>query len=186
MGVMARRLGGDFLLLGPAGKNTRGVWLRFHWSAINGEFDSMHIRNLEKKDFFLFNQMDWSPLPKERDSIYIILAIDQADCSFVAEEDGEFLGVVLCTRSASGQSIYVNHIWVKEKARGKEVGRKLMASLEQYAARQGVRRIWLFCWDELMDWYKSQGYREDYNFLSPELKDYVRKVKEVRALMKNL
>ena len=144
----------------------------------------MRIRKLKKKDFFLFNEMDWSPLPKERDSIYITLTIDQADCSFVAEEEGEFLGVILCTRSANGQSIYVNHIWVKEEARKKGVGRKLMARLEQYAARQGVRRIWLFCWDELIDWYRNQGYRESHAFLSPELKEYVRNVKRVRAFVK--
>jgi len=144
----------------------------------------MRIRKLEEKDFFLFNQMDWSPLPKERDSIYLNLTIDQADCSFVAEEEGEFLGVILCTRSADGQSVYVNHIWVKKEARKKGVGGKLMARLERYAARQGVRRIWLFCWDELIDWYRSQGYRESYSFLSPELKEYVRNVKKVRAFVK--
>ena len=144
----------------------------------------MRNRKLKKKDFFLFNEMDWSPLPKERDSIYIILAIDQADCSFVAEEGGEFLGVILCTRSSNGQSIYINHIWVKKEIRKKGIGRKLMAHLEQYAVRQGVRRIWLFCWDELADWYTSQGYRESYAFLDSELKDYVRCVKKVRAFVK--
>ena len=144
----------------------------------------MRIRKLKKKDFFLFNEMDWSPLPKERDSIYIILAIDQADCSFVAEEGGEFLGVILCTRSSNGQSIYINHIWVRTEIRKKGVGRKLMARLEQYAVRQGVRRIWLFCWDELIDWYTDQGYRESYAFLGSELKDYVRSVKKVHAFVK--
>ena len=146
----------------------------------------MRIRKLKKKDFFLFNEMDWSPLPKERDSIYLIFAIDQAECSFVAEEDGEFLGVILCTRSADGESIYVNHVWVKESARKKGVGRKLTARVEKYAAQQGVRRIWLFCYDELTDWYVKQGYRETYAFLSPELKDYVRNVKKVHAFLKRL
>lgn len=144
----------------------------------------MRIRKLRKKDFFLFNRMDWSPLPKERDSIYLVLSLDQADCSFVAEEEGEFLGVILCTRSADGRSVYVNHICVKKEARKKGVGKKLVARLESYAARQGVQRIWLFCWDELRNWYESQGYRESYAFLGPELTDYVRNVKKAHAFVK--
>ena len=146
----------------------------------------MRIRKLKKKDFFLFNQMDWSPLPKERDSIYITLSVDQADCSFVAEQEEEFLGVVLCTRSADGESVYINHIWVREEARKKGVGRKLIARLEQYASREGVRRIWLFCWDELTDWYINQGFRESYAFLGAELADYVRRVKKIHAFVKEL
>ena len=34
----------------------------------------MRIRNLAVDDFFLLNGLDWTPLPKERDSIYLTQA----------------------------------------------------------------------------------------------------------------
>ena len=146
----------------------------------------MRIRKLRKNDFFLLNELDWAPLPKERDSIYLILAVDQSACSFIAEHEGEFLGVVLATRGADGGSIYVNHLLVKGSSRQRGVGKKLMDRLEKFAAEEGVRRIWLFCHDELEGYYASRGYRERYGFLTPELKKYIRTVKGVHVYLKEI
>jgi len=145
----------------------------------------MRIRKVKKSDFFLFNEMDWSPLPKERDSIYLFLSLDQSDCSYVAEENGKFCGVILCTRSADGNSIYINHILVDKKFRNRGTGKKLIARLESYAKRAGVKRIWLMCQDELIPWYEALGYHENYSFLTPEIKKYLRQVKKVHALIKS-
>ena len=144
----------------------------------------MQIRNLRKEDFFLLNQMDWDPLPKERDSIYLFLALDQTDCSFIAEEDGGFLGVILCTRSSDGKSIYVNHLLVAPGARQKGVGGKLLERLHRYAEQAPVERIWLMAYDDLRSWYESRGYCESYDFLSPELKEYLHSEKKVYAFVK--
>ncbi|OGG05600.1 MAG: hypothetical protein A3F83_09780 [Candidatus Glassbacteria bacterium RIFCSPLOWO2_12_FULL_58_11] len=146
----------------------------------------MRIRKLRKNDFFLLNELDWTPLPKERDSIYLILAVDQGKCSFIAEQEGEFLGVVLATRGADGGSIYVNHLLVKGGSRQRGVGKSLMDRLEKYAAKEGARRIWLFCHAELEGYYESRGYCERYDFLTPELKKYIRTVKGVHAYLKEI
>ncbi len=146
----------------------------------------MRIRKLKKKDFFLLNGMDWAPLPKERDSIYLFLSVDHADCSFVAEEEGKFLGVILGTGSPDGKSIYVNHFLVEKDARRSGVGKKLLAHFERNARKRGVKRIWLLCFDELIAYYTEKGYRENYSFLTPEIKKYLRRVKGVRAFIKEL
>ncbi|HUU27230.1 MAG TPA: GNAT family N-acetyltransferase [archaeon] len=144
----------------------------------------MRIRKLKKNDFFLLNDLDWSPLPKERDSIFMIIAIDQADCSFIAEEDGKFLGVILSTRSADGKSIYINQLLVEKDVRKKGVGRKLLARVESYARKAGVKRIWLFCYADTIIYYKAKGYRESCAFLTREIKEYLRRVKKVHAFVK--
>lgn len=152
-----------------------------------GKVQIMRIRNLTVDDFFLLNELDWAPLPRERDSIYLTIALDQQPCSFIAQsDDGGFLGVLLASRGATGESIYVNHLLIAEPARRMGLGGKLMASLEDYARTAGVRRIWLHCQDETVEYYQSKGYRESYGFLSPELENYLRNTKGVHTLIKNL
>ncbi len=145
----------------------------------------MRIRKLRKEDFPLLNGLDWSPLPKERDTIYLLLAVEQGGLSWVAEEeDGAFLGVVLATGSPDGRSVYVNHFLVSEPARGRGVGSRLFERFERGAVRRGARRIWLLCRDELLEWYGRRGYRESYRFLGQENERYLRQVKRVHALVK--
>ncbi len=147
----------------------------------------MKIRNLKVEDFFLLNELDWAPLPTERDSIYLLMALEQAPCSFVArDDDGAFLGVLLASRGAAGYSIYLNHLLVRESARGLGLGGKLLAALEDYARPAGVKRIWLLCESETVDYYQSKGYRETYEFLSPALEQYLNDTKQVRTLAKCL
>jgi len=145
----------------------------------------MIIRNIRIDDFFRFNRMDWSPLPKERDSIYVIICANHAECSFIAEEEGEFVGVLLATRSADGEAVYCNHLLVAEKARQKGVGGRLIERLETYAAQAGIGTIWFHCQDETVEYYQSKGYRESYE-LFPELKDYLRETKKVHTMVKHL
>jgi GNAT superfamily N-acetyltransferase len=99
----------------------------------------MEIREINPDDFFLLNQLDWTPLPKERDSIYLILSVDQSGCSFIAEENKEFLGVLLATRSADGRSVYVNQLLVSPFARRRGVGGQLLARLEKWATGKQAR-----------------------------------------------
>ena len=146
----------------------------------------MKIRHLTANDFFLLYSMDWSPLPRERDSIYLTLSVGQSACSYIAEEAGELLGVILCTRSCDGLSVYVNHIRVSEPARGKGVGGKLLLRLERWAGRAGVKRIWLLCQDETVGWYRERGYRENGAFLTPEIRAYLRETKKVHVFQKKM
>ncbi len=147
----------------------------------------MKIRNLGIDDFFLLNELDWTPLPKERDSIYLLMALEQQPCSFVAQDDdGAFLGILLASQGATGDSIYVNHLLVHEKARGLGLGSKLMAALEGYAGPAGVGRIWLLCESETIEYYQGKGYVESYEFLTPELEQYLLAKKQVHAMAKSM
>jgi GNAT superfamily N-acetyltransferase len=147
----------------------------------------MRIRNITVDDFFLLNELDWTPLPKERDSIYLTMALDQQPCSFIAEDDGgEFLGVLLASRGAQGESIYINHLLIAPSARKMGLGSRLMAALEDYATGVGVRRVWFHCQDETVEYYQGKGYRESYDFLSPSLEKYLRETKQVHTMSKML
>jgi GNAT superfamily N-acetyltransferase len=138
----------------------------------------MKIRNLKVDDFFLLNELDWTPLPRERDSIYLTM---------VAEDDGgAFLGVLLASRGAAGDSIYINHLLIAPGARKLGLGSRLMAALEDYALNAGVRRIWFHCQDETVEYYGAKGFAEDYSFFTPELKKYLREVKGVHTMSKFL
>ncbi|MBN2289757.1 MAG: GNAT family N-acetyltransferase [Candidatus Glassbacteria bacterium] len=145
----------------------------------------MKIRNLTKDDFFLLNGMDWAPLPRERDSIYLFLALDQGDCCFIAEENGSFSGVLLATRSSDGRSVYLNHLLVDNPARKKGVGTRLMERLHRYAVEAGVERIWLMAYEDLRAYYERLGYRESYDFLSPELQQYLSSEKKISVFVKH-
>ena len=145
----------------------------------------MEIRNVRISDFFRFNAMDWSPLPRERDSIYLLICASQAGCSFVAEESGEFLGVLLATRSADGRAVYCNHLLVAESARGGGVGSALIERFESSAAAAGIETIWFHCQSETVEYYQKKGYRESYE-LFPELEDYLRRTKKVHTMVKHI
>ncbi|MBT4512331.1 MAG: GNAT family N-acetyltransferase [Chloroflexi bacterium] len=145
----------------------------------------MNIRNLRVEDFFLLNELDWSPLPKERDSIYLLMALEQQPCSFVAQDDeGTFLGVLLASRGANGDSIYLNHLLVHQNARGLGLGSRLMAALDDYAVQAGVAQIWLLCESETIDYYQSKGYAESYKYLTQELEQYLLTKKRVHRMVK--
>ena len=137
----------------------------------------MRIRNLEQHDFQRLWQMDWSPLVKERDTIYLLIAVDHRETSFVAEEDGEWLGVLLSTRSADGEACFVNHLYVMPQRRGRGIGSALVEHLKQECHRLGVRRIWLFCAAHNRRFYERLGFREDYSFLEVPLAHHVKEVK---------
>ena len=49
------------------------------------------IRNLEIEDFGTLWSMDWYPLLKERDTIYLEICQQQREFSFVAEHDDHHL-----------------------------------------------------------------------------------------------
>lgn len=144
----------------------------------------MRIRRLRQDDFLKLNTMDWSPLTKERDSIYLIISIDQSECSFIAEDNGKLLGVLLCTRSAKGQSIYINHLLVKNRTRKSGVGTRLMARLEAYAKKNGVRRIWFMAYDDVVGFYVRLGYRKNSGFISKRVAHYLRTCKKINVLSK--
>ena len=138
----------------------------------------MLIRNCRQEDFFDLWQMDWDPLPKERDTIYLVLAVEHRQLSFVAEEEeGNWLGVLLASRSADGTSCFLNHLLVMSSARSQGVGSALLEHLKARCREMGIRRIWFFTNEANSRFYKRMGFAENGTFLCAPLRDYARDYK---------
>lgn len=147
----------------------------------------MRIRNLKQEDFTRLWEMDWSPLIKERDSIYLVIAVDQQGTSFVAEdEDGEWLGVLLVTRSADGASCYVNHLLVKDEARGRGVGSALMERLKEACRSLGIRRIWFLTSEKTRGFYERLGFQVDFSLFCEAAGEYLKERKRTLAMKLDL
>jgi ribosomal protein S18 acetylase RimI-like enzyme len=143
------------------------------------------IRNIEQKDFPALWKMDWSPLIKERDSIYLIIAVDQSPVSFVAydeESPEDWMGVLLATRSADCKSCYINHLLVMQEARGKGVGSSLVRKLIEEGRRLGIEKIWFFTREDNRKFYEGLGFKEDYSIFDGVIDRYVRDVKHMLAM----
>ena len=152
----------------------------------------MHIRNLTPADFPGLLQLPYTPLIKERDTIYLILAQDHGRFCFVAEaesknqanEDEQPLGVLLALGAADVSSVFVLKLWIRADHRGQGIGSQLLDGLEAAAERAGVRRIWLLATDSALDFYQERGYSQSLNTLAPEAARYVREIKHTPVLVK--
>ena len=158
----------------------------------------MHIRNLTPADFPGILQLPYTPLIRERDTIYLILAQDHGRFCFVAEaeagaksetknqanDDEQPLGVLLALGAADVSSVFVLKLWIRADHRGQGIGSRLLDGLEAAAGRAGVRRIWLLATDSALDFYQERGYSQSLNTLAPEAARYVREVKGTPVLVK--
>jgi len=133
------------------------------------------IRNCTQQDFFRLCELDWAPLPRERDTIYLILVTEHGGLSFVAEDHcGTWLGVLLASRSADGRSCFLNHLLVMAQARSKGVGSALVKRLQSTCAETGVRRIWFFTTEHNRRFYERLGFAQDDRFLETSVAQYAR------------
>ncbi len=150
----------------------------------------MLIRNLTPADFPGLLQLPYTPLIKERDTIYLIMAQDHGRFCFVAEaknkanDDEQPLGVLLALGAADVSSVFVLKLWIRADHRGQGIGSRLLDGLEAAADQAGVRRIWLLATDSALDFYQGRGYRQSLNTLAPEAARYVREVKGTPVLVK--
>jgi N-acetylglutamate synthase-like GNAT family acetyltransferase len=119
--------------------------------------------------------MDWTPLPKERDTIYLVLTVEHRELSFIAEnEEGAWLGVLLASRSADGNSCFLNHLLVIGPARSRGVGSTLVEHLKDRCSGMGIKRIWFFTNESNRTFYQRLGFREDSSFLQAAVGKYAR------------
>ena len=142
------------------------------------------VRNLELDDFGTIWSMDWHPLVKERDSIYLEMCLQQRELCFIAETDeDEIAGAVLAGRGT--ESAFVYHLWVAPAARGRGVGTELVRHLERAAARAGLRYLWLFT-TGATGFYERLGYSRDPGLFPGEAGEYVRREKRTDVMVKRL
>lgn len=147
----------------------------------------MRIRNLSQEDFTTLWEMDWSPLIKERDSIYLVIAVDQQQTSLVAEDDdGNRLGVLLATRSADGGSCYINHLLVKAEVRGGGVGSALVERLKDICRSLGIRRIWFQTNERTSGFYERLGFQVDFSMFVDAVGAYLKHEKRTLPMRLDL
>ena len=140
----------------------------------SGQDNESKIRNCTQEDFHTLCSLDWDPLPKERSSFYLTITTEQAELSFISEdEDGEFLGVLLTTRSADGLSCYLNHLLVESRVRGRGIGAALVERLKGECRSLGIKRIWLITNKGRKAFYERLGFEEDYSFFIPSIRNYI-------------
>ena len=76
---------------------------------------------------------------------------------FVAEEDGEILGVV--TGRAYYNSVHIVDLIVDKKSRGKNIGTKLVKAVEEEYSGKGYKKITLTTFGfQAPEFYKKLGY----------------------------
>ncbi len=147
----------------------------------------MRIRPLTPADFQTLWRFSYSPLIKERDTIYLLLSQDHPRFSFLAiDERDQPRGALLALVSADGRSIFVIALWVDPAYRGRGIGGGLLERFETAARESGVRRVWLLSTREAVDFYRRRGYRQRTDFLHPEAAAYVEQVKRTPVLVKDL
>ena len=81
--------------------------------------------------------------------------------AFVAEDDGDIVGVLVLVRTESG--ILLDNVAVQPRHQGKGLGRRFLELAESEARRQGYAHIDLYtheCMIENIEIYDSHGYVE--------------------------
>lgn len=101
----------------------------------------------------------------QRQGLQQMLAQERG-CILVAEDQGRVVGMctgqVVISTAEGGPALLVEDVVVHDDWRGKGVGRRLMAGLEQWAARQGIQRLQLLADLEnkpAFDFYDRLGWR---------------------------
>ncbi len=129
--------------------------------------------------------LDWNPLPRERDTFYVLALAMQGRWAWLAEIDREPAGVLLASASDAQSQVYLNHLLVLAPARGRGVGTALMDRLETEAAAAGIRRIILFTGDA-RGFYERRGYAVTTRALPAPIQSFVERVKSALVMAKDL
>ena len=149
--------------------------------------DDMQIRPISSGDLRDILALNYAPLIKERDTIYLLIAQDHGRYSYIARDaDGEALGVVLATGASDGSAVFVLKLWVQPKRRSGGVGGALMDRLEAAAEDAGVGRIWLLSTRDAVAFYERRGYARRTDFLHPDAAAYLQDIKKAPVLAKDL
>jgi len=143
------------------------------------------VRRAGSDDIEWLWNLDWSPLPRERDTFYVLALFMQGRWAYIAEVSDEPAGVLLASVDAAGRRIFINHLLVLERFRGSGVGSALMDRLEHEARQAGIRQIWFFTL-KARGFYEKRGYRVTRDLLPQALQTFVDRVKKELVMVKDL
>jgi len=112
---------------------------------------------------FIFNES------LQRQGLAMMLENEADRCIMVAETDGKVIGIcsiqTLISTAEGGKVGLVEDVVVNPSYRGKGIGRMLLASLEEWAKKKGLKRLQLLAdknnlpaleFYEKMNWKKTQ------------------------------
>ncbi len=126
------------------------------------------IRPLEPGDLEHLWTMDWSPLPRQISTFYLLCTIAHPRFCFVAvDADDRIVGVLLTTVDELRQWLYVNHLRIEPEARQFGIGTALMKHLEAQCRSAGIATVWLLTSEDVEPFYTPQGYVRDASFMPP-------------------
>ncbi len=129
--------------------------------------------------------LDCAPLPKERDSIYILFYRFFRDTCRLAYIDNKLVGFILGLVDQTDQShAYIHYLFVDEKHRGKRIGERLLNELIQYLRNKKLRKISLMTGNPKNELFYSRfGFILDNELMDEHLNEpvfkYIREEKKM-------
>lgn len=158
----------------------------------NDILGSVFIRNLYDEAILQIIDMDCSPLPKERDSIYLNFYRLFRDTCWIAVLDQEVIGFALgMIDQTNTNHCYLNYLFVKSDHRKTGLGRRLLNEFEVAAQRKGCSVVSLLTGkEENIKYYIKQGYvisSDSNSFIEEDaVSNYYNNNKKVTQLIKDL
>ncbi len=153
---------------------------------------SIDIEKLSAQAILQIVEMDCSPLPNERDSIYLNFYRFFRDTCWVALLDGKVIGFALGMVDQSKPThCYLNYLFVQSEYRKKGLGGRLLKEFELSAKNKGCEIVTLLTGKQVnIDYYYKQGYEKNHT-LQPftdedDVYNYYYNIKCVSLLMKVL
>jgi GNAT superfamily N-acetyltransferase len=137
-------------------------------------------------------EMDCSPLPKERDSIYLNFYRLFRDTCLVAVNDGKVVGFALgMIEQTSTSHTHLNYLFVKENYRKTGKGKRLLEQFEIATSKKGCKFVTLLTGkNENIEYYQRQGYEKNNDLEQFSQKDavydYYDNTKKVSLLIKRV
>lgn len=154
--------------------------------------DTITIRPLEAADILQIIHIDCSPLPNERDSIYINFYRFFRDTCVVAARGDEVVGFALSMIDQTDPAYcYLHYLFVKSDFRQAGLGRRLLEQFEQAAKRKGCRYAALqTSTEQNVEYYSRLSYetgRDDELFAADDaVRDYYCHTRKVFHMVKTL
>lgn len=154
--------------------------------------ESIVIENLDSQAILQIVEMDCSPLPNERDSIYLNFYRFFRDTCWVALLEGKVVGFAFgMVDQTDPTHCYLNYLFVQSQYRKIGLGRRLLLEFESSAKRKGCEKVTLLTGkQENINYYIRQGYEKNHT-LQPftdedDVYNYYYNTKHVSLLLKNL